>query len=231
MRKYNKKANYSANPNYLDFLDAMRKFFTNDQDIIPIIAEFNFYVNGVYSIPFTDLFRAYDEDFEGIHGTEKTKQLTDDGTIGIINEAIFKVGKGSLLTALENTRIILENKKAAYNVGYNPMTKSYTEALKPLVNVLADANPIVTNNKDGLTQEQVNERIKQEALKELERQNSVYKGSQKATTITAPTTGSGAKRGDAKPKKKSFWKYLSFLSHPKNKKSGPIIMNFDGNNY
>jgi hypothetical protein len=231
MRKYNKKANYSANPNYLDFLDALRKFFTNDQDIIPIISEFNFYINGVYSIPYTDLFRMYDENLEDIHGPEKTKQFIDDGTIGIINEAIYKQGNGSLLTALENTRVLLENKKAKYNVGFNPISKTYTEALKTVVNVLPQSNPVVSNNKDGLTQEQVNERIRLETLKEIERQNSVYKGSQKATTITAPTTGSGAKGGNAKPKKKSFWKYLSFLSHPKNKKSGPIIMNFDGNNY
>jgi len=143
MRKYNKRANYNANPNYLDFLDALRKFFTNDQDIIPIIAEFNFYVNGVYSTPLTDLFRMYDENPEDIHGAEKTKTFIDDGTIGIINQAIYKQGNGSLLTALENTRVLLENKKSKYNVGYNPITKTYTEALKTPVNVLPDGNPVV----------------------------------------------------------------------------------------
>jgi hypothetical protein len=244
MRKYNKKANYNANPNYLDFLDAMRKFFTNDQDIIPIISEFNFYINGVYSIPYTDLFRMYDENLEDIHGPEKTKQFIDDGTIGIINEAIYKIGKGSLLTALENTRVLLENKKAAYNVGFNPMSKTYTEALKPVVNVLPDGNPVVTNlNKNQLTQEEVNEIIRLAKLQELER-NAAKPDLRNPVdplkdTIKAPTTGSGAK----KKAKKSFWKYLSFLSHPKNKKinkSGPMDdfdyytknkKNFDGNNY
>jgi hypothetical protein len=200
MRKYNKKANYNANPNYLDFLDAMRKFFTNDQDIIPIIAEFNFYINGVYSTPYTDLFRMYDENPEDIHGPEKTKQFIDDGTVGIINEAIYKIGKGSLLTALENTRVILENKKAAYNVGYNPITKTYTEALKPVVNNLPDGNPIVFGGSGGPG----------------------------GGPVDVPFI---AAQQPKKKAKKSFWKYLSFLSHPKNKKSGPIIMNFDGNNY
>jgi hypothetical protein len=55
-----KKANYNSNPNYLDYLTALRTFFTNDTDIIPIIEAFNFYINGVYGIPYTDLFRIYE---------------------------------------------------------------------------------------------------------------------------------------------------------------------------
>jgi hypothetical protein len=177
----------------------MIKFFTNDQDIIPIMSEFNFYINGVYSTPYTDLFRMYDENLEDIHGPEKTKQFIDDGTIGIINEAIYKQGNGSLLTALENTRVLLENKKAKYNVGFNPMSKTYTEALKPIVNVLADGNPVVSGGTGG--------------------------------PGGGPLDNAIAAQQPKAKKKKSFWKYLSFLSHPKNKKSGPIIMNFDGNNY
>jgi len=182
MRKYNKKANYNANPNYLDFLDALRKFFTKDQDIIPIISEFNFYVNGVYDIPLNDLFRAFEYDGDDYHSTEQLKQFTDDGTIGILRDAIYKQGNGSLIMALENTRVILENKKAKYNVNYNPITKTYTEALKIPVNVLPDGNPEVRGGGAG---------------------------------------GPGGGPGDntfiaqqPKPKKrKSFWKYFSFLSY------------------
>jgi len=204
MRKYNKRANYNANPNYLDFLDALRKFFTNDQDIIPIIAEFNFYVNGVYSTPLTDLFRMYDENPEDIHGAEKTKTFIDDGTIGIINQAIYKQGNGSLLTALENTRVLLENKKSKYNVGYNPITKTYTEALKTPVNVLPDGNPEVI----GLGAGGPGGAIGGGPV--------VFGGGPGENTIIAQ---------QPKPKKKkSFWKYFSFLSY-KQKVKKPIIIN------
>lgn len=186
MRKY-KKANYNSNPNYLDFLTALKRFFTNDQDIIPIIDGFNFYVNGIYGTPFTDLFRMYDENKEDIHGPEKTKQLIDDGTIGIIDETIYKQGRGSMLTALEITRVYLEDRRKKYNIGFNPLTNSYTEALKPVINVLPDANPNTTT--DGVN----------------------------PNLPALPQT---------KPKKKSFWKYLSFLSYKQkaknNSNKGPI---------
>lgn len=143
-KKY--KANYNtANPTYLDYLLALRKVFTNDTDIIPIIYEFNFYINGVFSTPYVDLFRMYDENIEDIHGAEKTKQLINDGSIGIINTEIYK-SNGSLLSSLESLRVYLLNRSNKYNIGYNPMTNTYTEALKTVVNVLPEANPNVTNN-------------------------------------------------------------------------------------
>jgi hypothetical protein len=181
MKKYNKKANYNANPNYLDFLDALRKFFTKDQDIIPIILDFNFYVNGVYDVPLNDLFRAFEFDGQDYHSTEQLKQFTDDGTIGILRDAIYKIGNGSLIMALENLRVILLNKKEKYNVGYNPMTLTYTEALKTPINVLPDANPEVIEG-------------------EIRRAGG------------GPVVG-GTKVSLGPKKKKSFWKYFSFLSY------------------
>lgn len=143
-KKY--KANYNtANPTYLDYLLALRKVFTNDTDIIPIIYEFNFYINGVFTTPYVDLFRMYDENIEDIHGAEKTKQLINDGSIGIINTEIYK-SNGSLLSSLESLRVYLLNRSNKYNIGYNPMTNTYTEALKTVINVLPEANPNVTNN-------------------------------------------------------------------------------------
>ena len=186
-KKY--KANYNtANPTYLDYLLALRKVFTNDTDIIPIIYEFNFYINGVFSTPYVDLFRMYDDNMEDIHGPEKTKQLIDNGSIGVINSEIYK-SNGSLLASLESLRVYLLNRSNKYNIGYNPMTNTYTEALKTVVNVLPEANPNVTNN--GLA---VDEKRDLPAL---------------GLTTTKTTT----------KKRKSFWAYLSFLSHPKNKKA------------
>jgi len=141
-----KRANYNSNPNYLDYLTALRKFFTNDADIIPIIQEFNFYVNGVFSTPYVDLFRMYDENLEDIHGTEKTKQLIDDGTIGIINNQIYNNGNGSLITTLENLRVYMLDRSNKYTIAYNPFINAYAEALIPKINVLETANPVVTNN-------------------------------------------------------------------------------------
>ena len=141
-KKY--KANYNtANPTYLDYLLALRKVFTNDADIIPIIYEFNFYINGVFSTPYVDLFRMYDENIEDIHGAEKTKQLINDGSIGIINTEIYK-SNGSLLSSLESLRVYLLNRSNKYNIGYNPMTNTYTEALKTVINVLPEANPQIS---------------------------------------------------------------------------------------
>lgn len=143
MKKYNKRKNYSGTSNYLDFLTAFRKFFTNGEDVIPIIDEFNFYVPGVYGTPYVDLFRMYDEAMDEIHGGGKLKELIDDRTVGVINETIYKQGNGSLLMALENIRVVLENKRKNYNVGLNPISDVYTESLKPVVNVLPDSNPDV----------------------------------------------------------------------------------------
>jgi hypothetical protein len=147
-----KRANYNSNPNYLDYLTALRKFFTNDADIIPIIQEFNFYVNGVFSTPYVDLFRMYDENLEDIHGTEKTKQLIDDGTIGIINNQIYNNGNGSLITSLENLRVYMLDRSNKYTIAYNPFINAYAEALIPKINVLETANPVVTNNGIDLAQ-------------------------------------------------------------------------------
>jgi hypothetical protein len=141
-----KTANYNtANPTYLDYLLALRKVFTNDTDIIPIIYEFNFYINGVFGTPYVDLFRMYDDNIEDIHGFEKTKQLIDNGSIGVINSEIYK-SNGSLLSSLESLRVYLLDRSNKYNIGYNPMTNTYTEALKTVVNVLPEANPNVTSN-------------------------------------------------------------------------------------
>jgi hypothetical protein len=211
MRK-KKIAGYNTTISYLDYLTALRKFFTNDADIIPIIMGFNFYINGVYQTPYTDLFRMYDENIEDIHGAEKTKSFIDDGTIGIINEQIFKNGSGSLITSLENLRVFLLDRTKKYNVTYNPFINAYAEFLNPVVNDLGTSNPEVNNNKDGLTQEQVNENLRQERLKEIERQNTPYKGDQKVETITAPTVNGGIK-GLPPKTKKTIWKYLSFLSY------------------
>jgi hypothetical protein len=141
-----KRANYNSNPNYLDYLTALRKFFTNDADIIPIIQEFNFYVNGVFSTPYVDLFRMYDDNLEDIHGAEKTKQLIDDGTIGIINNQIYNNGNGSLITSLENLRVYMLDRCKKYTIAYNPFINAYAEALIPKINVLGTANPVVTSN-------------------------------------------------------------------------------------
>jgi hypothetical protein len=186
-KKY--KANYNtANPTYLDYLLALRKVFTNDTDIIPIIYEFNFYINGVFSTPYVDLFRMYDENIEDIHGAEKTKQLIDNGSIGIINTEIYK-SNGSLLSSLESLRVYLLDRSNKYTIAYNPFTNQYTEVKKMPVNTLPEANPNVTNN--GIA---VDEKRDLPAL---------------GLTTTKTTT----------KKRKSFWAYLSFLSHPKNKKA------------
>jgi hypothetical protein len=219
MIRKKKIANYSNNPNYLDYLTALRKFFTNDVDIIPILSGFNFYINGVYGTPYTDLFRMYDENFEDIHGSEKTKQFIDDGTIGIINAQIYANG-GSLIQSLENLRMYINDRAKKYTIAYNPFVNAYAEYEIPKINDLGTANPVVTdaNNdvyietetKGGLTQEQVNERVRIERLKN-ENINKPQKASDTRTTgeVIKPT-------GAAKPKNsqaKSIWKYLSFLSY------------------
>lgn len=134
---------------YLDFLLAIENMFTNKQNVLPIIDDFNFYVNGAYSTPLTDLFRMYDENFESIHGAEKTKELIDNGTVGTINEYIYKAD-GSLLQALENLRVYILDRKNKYNIIYNPMLNVYTETLKTAVNVLEDANPIVNGKEKAV---------------------------------------------------------------------------------
>jgi hypothetical protein len=225
-----KIANYNSNPDYLDYLTALRKFFTNDADIMPIIFGFNFYINGVYGIPYTDLFRTYDENFESIHGQEKTKLLIDNGTIGIINNQIYKNG-GSLITSLETLRIYMLDRSNNYNIAFNPFTNVYSEAPKPIINVLETANPVVTSNgidnsfaKGGLTQEQVTARIEQERLKAIEDAKKTPKNSQGSTNapIKPKQIGSGAKGGDTKTtvkqKLNSIFSKLSFLSYKQSKK-------------
>ena len=178
-----KRANYNSNPNYLDYLTALRKFFTNDADIIPIIQEFNFYVNGVFSTPYVDLFRMYDENLEDIHGTEKTKQLIDDGTIGIINNQIYNNGNGSLITTLENLRVYMLDRSNKYTIAYNPFINAYAEALIPKINVLETANPVVTNNGIDLAEPDLRNPI--DPLKD---------------PIKSKQIGSGKKGGDIKTK-------------------------------
>jgi len=148
MRK-KKIANYTGSANYLDYLTALRKFFTNDQDMIPIIYGFNFYVNGVYGIPFLDLFRSYEDNYQDIHGDEKTKALTDDGTIGVINEMIYKSGNGSLIASLEALRLWLIDRTKTYTVVYNPFFNAYTEAELPKINNLGNDYPEVTTSGEG----------------------------------------------------------------------------------
>lgn len=145
-----KKVSYVGTPKstYLEFLLAFENMFTNKQNVLPIIDEFNFYINGAYSTPLTDLFRMYEENFEDIHGAEKTKELIDNGTVGIINEYIYNAD-GSLIQALENLRVYILDRKNKYNIVYNPMLNIYTETLKTAVNVLQDANPIV-NGKEQI---------------------------------------------------------------------------------
>lgn len=137
-----KRANYNSNPNYLDYLTALQKFFTNNVDIIPIIMEFNFYVNGVFGIPYIDLFRSYDENMEDIHGTENTKSFIDDGTIGIINKQIYKAN-GNLLQSLEDLRVYLLDRSTKYSIVYNTFINAYAETIKPIVNNLPESNPVV----------------------------------------------------------------------------------------
>jgi hypothetical protein len=189
-----KKANYNSNPNYLDYLTALRKFFTNDTDIIPIIESFNFYINGVYGIPYTDLFRIYDENMNDIHGEEKTKQLIDEGTIGIINNQIYNIGGGSLITSLETLRVYMEDRRKKYTIAYNPFINAYAESITPVINVLETANPVVTTN--GID-------------------NSAN------TSVDVPLGGSTIEKEiraaqaetTAKKQRKSFWKHLAFLSY------------------
>jgi hypothetical protein len=147
-----KIANYNSNPNYLDYLTALRKFFTNDVDIIPIIQEFNFYVNGVYAIPYTDLFRAYEENGDDIHGTEKMKQFIDDGTIGIIQNQVYQIG---LISSLENLRVYMLDRSKKYTITYNPFINAYAEALIPKINNLGTVNPVVTSNGIDLANDEI----------------------------------------------------------------------------
>lgn len=178
---------YNTNTSYLDFLLAFEKMFTNKQNVLPLIYGFNFYVNGVYSTPLTDLFRMYEDNLEDIHGTEKTKTLTDDGTIGIINKYIYNAG-GSLINALEKLRVFLLDRAGTHNIIFNPMQNLYTETLKTAVNVLPDSNPVVGNGQQNPPA------------------NGIAAGEMNNNPNVTPK------------KKKSFWRYLSFLVHkPKTK--------------
>jgi len=245
IRKKN-RANYNSNPNYLDYLTALRKFFTNDADIIPIIMAFNFYINGVYATPYVDLFRQYDENLEDIHGPEKTKQLIDDGTIGVINEQIYEQGNGSLITSLETLRIYLEDRQRLYTIAYNPFVNAYAEYKIPAKNDLGSSNPAISINgvdpnaapiligdygKGGLTQEQVNENVRIQKLNEANLNNPQKTADTRTTgnVIKPKQIGNATKGSETKtiivkqnPLKKLFSK-LSFLSHPKNKKINSSI--------
>ena len=228
MARRKNRANYNNNPNYLDYLTALRKFFTNDADIIPIIMAFNFYINGVYSTPYVDLFRQYDENLEDIHGPEKTKQLIDDGTIGVINEQIYEQGRGSLITSLENLRIYLEDRQRTFTIAYNPFVNAYAEYKIPAKNDLGSSNPAISINGVDPNAAPI---IVNKTLAKIDVVNNNQIPISKLT----------------KPKQKnafkSFFKKLSFLSHPKNKKINSSIpindfdfytknkKNYDGNNY
>lgn len=197
MRK-KKIANYNANPGFMDYLTALRKMFTNDTDIIPVIMEFNFYINGVYGITYLDLFRMYDENAEDIHGTEKTKKLTDDGTIGLINEQIYKIGNGSLISSLEALRILLLDKTKKYTVVYNPFINAYAEALIPIIKNLGNDFPVVTT--DGIAIDEAPIVIDQ---MEVVRNVRPQPGSE--SIISNEMVGIKPKK-----KKKSIWSYLTW---------------------
>jgi len=211
MARRKNRANYNSNPNYLDYLTALRKFFTNDADIIPIIMAFNFYINGVYSTPYVDLFRQYDENLEDIHGPEKTKQLIDDGTIGVINEQIYEQGGGSLITSLENLRIYLEDRQRKYTIAFNPFVLRYAEYQIPDKNDLGISNPAISINGVDPNAAPI---IVNETLAPVEVKHP-----------SDPLKEIKLKPIKQNPLKKLF-KKLSFLSHPKNK-----VKNYDGNNY
>jgi len=211
MARRKNRANYNSNPNYLDYLTALRKFFTNDADIIPIIMAFNFYINGVYSTPYVDLFRQYDENLEDIHGPEKTKQLIDDGTIGVINEQIYEQGRGSLITSLETLRIYLEDRQRTFTIAYNPFVNAYAEYKIPAKNDLGSSNPAISINGVDPNAAPI---IVNETLAAVEVKHP-----------SDPLKEIKLKPIKQNPLKKLF-KKLSFLSHPKNK-----VKNYDGNNY
>jgi hypothetical protein len=202
---------------YLNYLTALRKFFTNDEDIIPVIFDFNFYVNGVYGIPYLDLFRNYEENLEDIHGSEKTKALTDDGTIGLINEMIYKIGNGSLIASLEAMRMIIIDKTKTFYVVYNPFFNAYTEAPKPQMNNLGNDFPEVVSN--GGYKIDTGTGVKGPDYFS----NQIPTGPQKVTDTrttgnviapTGPATPKATKSVRQAPintkKKKSIWSYLSW---------------------
>jgi len=218
-----KIANYNANPNYLDYLDALRKFFTNDTDILPIVMEFNFYINGVYNIPYTDLFRQYLENLNDIHGEEKTKSLIDDGTIGIINDQIYKNGNGSLIQSLESLRVYILDRLKSYNISWNPITMQYIEIKKLPVTQLQTSNPEVINNNDATTSGEG-------ALTEDE----IIKAKIEQGVISEPLRQ--APPNAEKKHRKSFWQHLGFLSYKNSARYKKIMQEkgvryYDGNNY
>lgn len=202
------KANYNNIPNYLDYLTALRKFFTNDVDIIPILEGFNFYVNGVYGTPYVDLFKMYDENAEDIHGAERTKSFIDDGTIGIINAQIYAKG-GSLIQSLEDLRMYLNDRARKYTIAYNPFTNAYAEYEIPKINDLGTANPVVSTNGIEADAAPI---VVNEQLAEAEdlRRNLALPLTDEQTKQT--TTTITAKPPMIKPKK-SIWKFLGFLSY------------------
>jgi hypothetical protein len=199
MARKKSKASYNNVPNYLDYLTALRKFFTNDVDIIPILEGFNFYVNGVYGTPYVDLFRMYDENAEDIHGAERTKSFIDDGTIGIINAQIYAKG-GSLIQSLEDLRMYLNDRAKKYTIAYNPFINAYAEYEIPKINDLGTANPVVSTN--GIEAD----------AEDLQRNLALPLEDKKIIGGTEVSL-----RPKNKPKK-SIWKFLGFLSYKNSKR-------------
>ena len=213
-----KKANYDGEKNYLQFLTALRRMFTNDVDIIPIIDEFNFYIKGAYGQTYLDLFRAYEENPEDIHGTEKYKKFIDDGTIGVINEEVYRAN-GNLIQALESLRVFLEDRRTKYIITYSPFVSAYVETVKPNMVVLSSTTPQVISSES--------ETIYTEPMQTPTPADTTTGGNELAPPddrrAVDPLTDEQKKKAGiiamppTKKKRKSFWKYLSFLSY-KNKK-------------
>jgi hypothetical protein len=211
-----KKANYDGEKNYLQFLTALRRMFTNDVDIIPIIDEFNFYIKGAYGQTYLDLFRAYEENPEDIHGTEKYKKFIDDGTIGVINEEVYRAN-GNLIQALESLRVFLEDRRTKYIITYSPFVNAYVETVKPNMVVLSSTNPEIVNVEG--------ETIYTEPMQTPTPADTTTTGGnelappddRRAVDMLPDRTIPALPLIPKKKKRKSFWQYLSFLSY-KNKK-------------
>ena len=217
-----KKANYDGEKNYLQFLTALRRMFTNDVDIIPIIDEFNFYIKGAYGQTYLDLFRAYEENPEDIHGTEKYKKFIDNGTIGVINEEVYRAN-GNLIQALESLRVFLEDRRTKYIVTYSPFVSAYVETVKPNMVTLSSTNPEIVNVEG--------ETIYTEPMPTPALTDTTTTGGNELAPpddrnyirpVDPLTDEQKIKSGmiampPKKKKRKSLWQYLSFLSY-KNKK-------------
>jgi hypothetical protein len=207
MIRKKKIAKYSGSGNYLDYLTALRKFFTNDVDIIPLLEAFNFYVTGVYGTPYVDLFRMYVENPADIHGESKYKELIDDGTVGIINAQIYAKG-GSLIQSLEDLRMYINDRAKKYTIAYNPFINAYAEYEIPKINDLGTANPVISTV--GVPSDAAPIIVNNDLAAADEIQNPMQPLTDERIKATQTTT----LQQPLKPKtKKSIWKYLGFLSY------------------